>query len=83
MPVGNGLQVEIKMFLSVRNLPRGLRLWAVLVSLTAGVLPVALVVSAQSSEGTLLERARAAEKTGDYQAAERAYLQALAIAPAP
>ena len=81
MPVGNGLLVEIKMFLSFPKLPRGLRLWAVRVSLIAGFLPVALVVSAQSSEGTLLEQARAAEKTGDYQAAERAYLQALAIAP--
>ena len=81
MPVGNGLLVEIKMFLSFPKLPRGLRLWAVRVSLIAGFLPVALVVSAQSSERTLLEQARAAEKTGDYQAAERAYLQALAIAP--
>src|SRR4029077_4203482 len=56
-------------------------LWAVLVSLIAGVLPAARVVSAQSSEGTLLEQARAAEKTGDYQRAERVYLQALALAP--
>ena len=36
---------------------------------------------AQSDVATLLEQARAAEKTGDYQAAERVYFQALALAP--
>src|SRR5438034_6640348 len=87
MPVGSGLPGGNKMFLSIRCLPRGLRLnvpdilWAVLVSLIASVLPVAPAVRAQSDLGTLLEQARAAEKTGDYQAAEHVYLQALALAP--
>src|SRR2546429_2415526 len=75
------------MFLSIRSLPRGLRphvpdiLWAVLVPLIGSVLPVAPAVRAQSEVGTLLEQARTAEKTGDYQAAERVYLQALVLAP--
>ncbi len=47
----------------------------------ASVLPAAPVVRAQSDVATLLEQARAAEKTGDYQAAERVYFQALALAP--
>jgi tetratricopeptide (TPR) repeat protein len=87
VPVGNGLPGENKMFLSICCLPHGLRLnvpdilWAVLVSLIASVLPVAHVLGAQSDIGTLLDQARASEKTGDYQAAERVYLQALAIAP--
>jgi len=49
--------------------------------LIASVLPAAPVVRAQSDVATLLEQARAAEKTGDYQAAERVYFQALALAP--
>ena len=87
MPIGSGLPGENKMFLSIRCLPCGLRLnvpdilWAVLVCLITSVLSVAQVMGAQSDVGTLLEQARAAEKTGDYQAAERVYLQALAIAP--
>jgi tetratricopeptide (TPR) repeat protein len=83
----NELPSESEMSLSIRWLPRDLRLsaptslWAVLVSLIASVLPVPPVVGAQSDVGTLLEQARAVEKTGDYQAAERVYLQALALAP--
>jgi tetratricopeptide (TPR) repeat protein len=75
------------MFLSSRCLPSGLRfsmptsLWAVLGCLIASILPAAPAVRAQSNVGNLLEQARMAEKTGDYRAAERVYLQALAIAP--
>ncbi len=81
------LPSESKMSLSILWLPRDLRftaptrLWAVLICLISNVLPVAQIVGAQSDLGTLLEQARAAEKTGDYQAAERVYLQALAIDP--
>jgi tetratricopeptide (TPR) repeat protein len=39
------------------------------------------VASGQSDVGTLLEQARAAEKVADYQAAERVYLQVLALDP--
>jgi len=78
---------EIKMSLSFRYLPCGLSLSApnslraALGCLIASVLLTAPVVHAQSDVGTLLEQARAAEKTGDYQAAERVYFQALALAP--
>jgi tetratricopeptide (TPR) repeat protein len=78
---------ENKMSLSMRWLPRALgfssptRLWTVLICLISSVLLVAPAVPAQSDLGTLLEQARAAEKTGDYRAAERVYLQALALAP--
>ena len=81
------LPSESKMSLSKRWLPRDLRfsaptsLWAVLVCLISSVLLVVPDVGAQSDVGTFLEQARAAEKAGDYQAAERVYLQALAIAP--
>src|SRR5229473_6536486 len=87
MPAGSGLPGENKMFLSICYLPRGFGLhvpdifWAVLLSLIASVLLVAPAARPQSEVGTLLEQARAAEKTGDYQAAERVYLQALALAP--
>src|SRR5216684_3126378 len=75
------------MCLSFRYLPCGLSfsvpdsLRAALGCLIASILFAAPVVRAQSDVGTLLEQARAAEKTGDYQAAERVYLQALAIDP--
>jgi tetratricopeptide (TPR) repeat protein len=75
------------MCLSFRYLPCGLNLnvpnslKAALGCLIASVLFAAPVVRAQSDVGTLLEQARAAEKTGDYQAAERVYFQALALAP--
>src|SRR6266566_1760230 len=75
------------MCLSFRYLPCGLSfsvpdsLRAALGCLTASILFAAPVVRAQSDVGTLLEQARAAEKTGDYQAAERVYFQALALAP--
>jgi tetratricopeptide (TPR) repeat protein len=59
--------------------PNSLR--AALVCLIASALFAAPVVRAQSDVGTLLEQARAAEKTGDYQAAERVYFQALVFAP--
>src|SRR5438477_11851669 len=78
---------EGKMSLSMRWLPHALRfssparLWAVLICLSSSVLLAAPVVPGQSDVAAFLEQARAAEKTGDYQAAERAYLQALAIAP--
>jgi len=87
MPAGSGLPGENKMFLSICYLPRGFGLpvpdifWAVLLSLIASVLLVAPAARTQSEVGTLLEQARAAEKTGDYQAAERVYRQALALAP--
>jgi tetratricopeptide (TPR) repeat protein len=55
--------------------------WAVLVCLISLVLLVAPAFPAQSDVGPFHEQARAAEKTGDYQAAERVYRQALAIAP--
>jgi tetratricopeptide (TPR) repeat protein len=83
----NELPSEIEMSLSTRWLSRDFRLsastslWAVLVSLIASVLPVPPAVGAQGDVGTLLAQARAVEKTGDYQAAERVYLQALALAP--
>ncbi len=60
-------------------MPDSLR--AALGCLIASILFAAPVVRAQSDVGTLLEQARAAEKTGDYQAAERVYFQALALAP--
>src|SRR5438128_2217540 len=75
------------MSLSFRYLPCGLSLSlpnslrAAIGCLIASVLPAAPVVRAQSDVATLLEQARAAEKTGDYQAAERVYFQALALAP--
>jgi tetratricopeptide (TPR) repeat protein len=75
------------MCLSFRYLPCGLNLnvpnslKAALGCLIAGVLFAAPVVRAQSDVANLLEQARAAEKTGDYQAAERVYFQALALAP--
>src|SRR6266567_1373928 len=75
------------MSLSFRYLPCGLSLSlpnslrAALGCLTASILFAAPVVRAQSDVATLLEQARAAEKTGDYQAAERVYFQALALAP--
>ncbi len=75
------------MCLSFRYLPCGLSfsvpdsLRAALGCLIASILFAAPVVRAQSDVGTLLEQARAAEKTGDYQAAERVYFQALALAP--
>ncbi len=87
MPAGSGLPGENKMFLSICYLPRGFGLhvpdifWAVLLSLIASVLLAAPAARTQSEVGTLLEQARAAEKTGDYQAAERVYRQALALAP--
>src|ERR1700730_14253407 len=83
----NELPSEIEMSLSTRWLSRDFRLsastslWAVLVSQIASVLPVPPAVGAQGDVGTLLAQARAVEKTGDYQAAERVYLQALALAP--
>ncbi len=78
---------ESEMSLSIRWLSRDFRLsastslWAVLASLIAAVLPVAPVLGAQGDVGILLAQARDVEKTGDYQAAERVYLQALALAP--
>jgi len=57
------------------------RLWTVLICLISSVLLVAPAVTAQSDLGAFLEQARAAERTGDYLAAERVYLQALALAP--
>ena len=78
---------ESKMSLSIRWLPRTLRfsaptrLWAVFICLISGVVLVAPAVPSQSNVGAFLEQARAAEKTGDYQAAERVYLHALALAP--
>src|SRR5262249_3107134 len=78
---------EIKMCLSFHYSPCGLclngpnNLRAALGCLIASVLFAPPVVRAQSDVGTLLEQARAAEKTGDYQAAERVYFQALALAP--
>jgi len=75
------------MCLSFRYLPCGLSfsvpdsLRAALGCLIASILFAAPVVRAQSDVGTLLEQARAAEKAGDYQAAERVYFQALALAP--
>src|SRR5437879_6503147 len=81
------LRSESKMSLSIRWLVRDLRfsaptrLWTVLVCLISSVLLVAPAVPAQSDVGAFLEQARAAEKTGGYLAAERIYLQALAIAP--
>src|SRR5437879_1753695 len=78
---------EGKMSLSMRWLPHALRfssparLWAVLICLSSSVLLAAPVVPGQSDVAAFLEQARTAEKTGDYQAAERVYLQALAIAP--
>jgi tetratricopeptide (TPR) repeat protein len=75
------------MYLSFRYLPCGLclsvpnSLRAALGCLIASVLFAAPVMRAQSDVATLLEQARAAEKTGDYQAAERVYFQALALAP--
>ncbi len=81
------LSSESKMHLPMRWLPRYLplgastRLWAVLLCLISSVLLVAPAVPAQSDVGTFLEQARAAEKTGNYGAAERVYLQVLALAP--
>ncbi len=78
---------ERKMPLPMRWLPCDLslaaptRLWTVLICLISSVLAAAPAVLAQSDVGAFLEQARAAEKTGDYQAAERVYLQALALAP--
>ena len=78
---------EIKMSLSFPYLAGGLRFglpngsWAALGCLIAALLPAAPVVRPQSDVGAFLEQARAAEKTGDYQTAERIYLQALAFAP--
>src|SRR6266567_546040 len=75
------------MSLSFRYLPCGLSLSlpnslrAAIGCLITSVLPVAPAARTQSDVGTLLEQARAAEKTGDYQAAERVYRQALALAP--
>jgi tetratricopeptide (TPR) repeat protein len=75
------------MSLSFRYLPYPLclsvpnSLSAALGCLIASALFAAPVVRAQSDVVTLLEQARAAEKTGDYQAAERVYFQALALAP--
>jgi tetratricopeptide (TPR) repeat protein len=83
----NELPSESDMSLFIRWLSRDFRLgastslWAVLVSLIASVLPVPPAVGAQGDVGTLLAQARDVEKTGDYQAAERVYLQALALAP--
>jgi len=81
------LSSESKMHLPMRWLPRNwplgasTRLWAVLLCLISSVLLVAPAVPAQSDVGTFLEQARAAEKTGNYGAAERVYLQVLALAP--
>lgn len=75
------------MALAFRCLPSGLLLrmptglWALLGCVIASVLPAVRVAHAQSNVVNFLEQARKAEKTGDYQAAERVYLQALAIAP--
>ncbi len=75
------------MSVSFRCLRRGLRFiaptawWAVLLCLISSVLAAPPTVRGQSDVGTLLEQARTAEKAGDYQAAERVYLQALALAP--
>jgi tetratricopeptide (TPR) repeat protein len=60
------------------SVPNGLG--GILVCLISA-LPPAPVVRAQSNVGTLLERARTAEKARDYQSAERTYLQALALVP--
>lgn len=57
------------------------RFWAVLFCLISGPLLVPLAVPAQGDISALLEQARAAEKSGDYQAAERVYQQALMLAP--
>src|SRR5437016_9800131 len=87
MPAGGGLPCDTKMLLSSCYLPRGFGLpvpdmfWAILRPLIASVLLVAPAARTQSEVGTLLEQARAAEKAGDYQAAERVYRQALALAP--
>lgn len=75
------------MFLSFRCMPSGLSfrmpsgLWAVLGYVIVSVLPAAPALRAQGNVRSLLEQARTAEKTGDYQAAERVYLRALGIAP--
>jgi tetratricopeptide (TPR) repeat protein len=87
MPDCSELPNDSEMSLSIGWLPRALRfsaparLWVILICLISSVLLVAPTVPAQSDVGTFLEQARAAEKTGDYQAAERIYLQALALAP--
>lgn len=60
-------------------MPSGL--WAVLGYVIVSVLPAAPALRAQGDVRSLLEQARTAEKTGDYQAAERVYLRALGIAP--
>jgi tetratricopeptide (TPR) repeat protein len=78
---------EIKMSVSFRYWPCGLSLSvpnslrAALNCLIASILLATPIVRAQSDVGTLLEQARAAEKTGDYETAERVYFQALALAP--
>lgn len=75
------------MFLSFRCMPSGLSfrtpsgLWAVLGYVIVSVLPAAPALRAQGDVRSLLDQARTAEKTGDYQAAERVYLRALGIAP--
>lgn len=81
------LPSERKMPLSIRWPQRNSRfralasLWAVLVCIISSTLLVVPAARTQSDVGTFLEEARAAEKAGDYQAAERVYLRALAIAP--
>jgi tetratricopeptide (TPR) repeat protein len=65
-----------RLYLSVPNTLR-----SALGCLIASILFATPVVRAQGDVGALLEQARAAEKTGDYQAAERVYFQALALAP--
>jgi tetratricopeptide (TPR) repeat protein len=55
--------------------------FALLLLLVFRVLVAPPVARGQSEVGNLLEQARTAEKAADYQAAERVYLQALALDP--
>ena len=57
------------------------RTWPVLVWLACAWLPLPVRTFAQSGLPPLLEKARSAEKTGDFQAAERDYQQALQMEP--
>jgi len=87
MPAWNSLRSEIKMSVIFRCLRYSLRFiaptiwWPLLLCLISSVLAAPPTVSGLSDVGTLFDQARTAEKAGQYEAAERIYLQALARAP--
>lgn len=57
------------------------RIWLMLASLVAFVVPSSVNCHPQSDLATLYDQARAFEKSGDYLAAERVYLRTLELAP--